>query len=54
LRRVTRRSSYHFVRDNASTHYDDNGRVVRPAPIGTIVPHRIDADYYGWTADGHL
>jgi Carboxypeptidase regulatory-like domain len=46
--------SYLFVRDNGSTHFDDNGFLVRPAPIGTIAPHRIDADYYGWTGDGHI
>jgi hypothetical protein len=46
--------SYHFVRDNATTKYDDNGFLVRPAPIGTVTPHRVDAEYYGWTGDGHL
>jgi Carboxypeptidase regulatory-like domain len=50
----TTQFSYHFVRDNGSTHYDDNGFIVRPAPIGTIAPHRIDAHYYGWTGDGHI
>jgi hypothetical protein len=50
----TTQFSYHFVRDNASTYYDDNGRLERPAPIGSVLPHRIDADYYGWTGDGHI
>jgi len=50
----TTQFSYHFVRDNGSIHYDDNGFLVRPAPIGTIAPHRIDANYYGWTGDGHI
>ncbi|HZL25249.1 MAG TPA: carboxypeptidase-like regulatory domain-containing protein [Acidobacteriaceae bacterium] len=50
----TTQFSYHFVRDNASTHYDDNGFLVRPAPIGTVQPHRIDAHYFGWTGDGHI
>lgn len=46
--------SYHFVRDNGGLHYDDNGVITRPAPIGIIQQHRIDADYLGWTGDGHL
>jgi hypothetical protein len=50
----TTQFSYHFVRDNGSTHYDDNGFLVRPAPIGTVQPHRIDAHYFGWTGDGHV
>jgi hypothetical protein len=50
----TSQFSYHFVRDNGSIHYDDNGFLVRPAAIGTIAPHRIDAQYYGWTGDGHI
>ena len=50
----TTQFSYHFQRDNASLHYNDNGVIVRPAPIGTIKEHRIDADYIGWTGDGHI
>ena len=50
----TTQFSYHFLRDNGSTHYDDNGFLVRPAPIGQPVPHRIDSDYGGWTGDGHI
>ena len=50
----TAQFSYHFVRDNGSTHYDDNGFLVRPAPIGNAVPHRIDTHYAGWTGDGHI
>ena len=50
----TAQFSYHFVRDNGGLHYDDNGFLVRPAPIGTVTPHRIDTDYFGWTGDGHL
>ena len=46
--------SYHFLRDNGSVHYDDNGFLVRPAPIGNPIPHRIDSQYFGWTGDGHI
>jgi hypothetical protein len=50
----TAQFSYHFQRDNGSVHYNDNGLIVRPAPIGYVKPHRIDADYFGWTGDGHI
>jgi hypothetical protein len=50
----TTQFSYHFVRDNDTTYYDNNGRIRRPAPIGSIVPHRIDSNYLGWTGDGHI
>ena len=50
----TAQFSYHFLRDNASTHYDDNGFLVRPAPIGNPIPHRIDSQYIGWAGDGHI
>jgi len=50
----TTQFSYHFVRDIGRLHYDDNGFLVRPAPIGVILPHRIDTNYAGWTGDGHL
>jgi hypothetical protein len=50
----TAQFSYHFVRDDGGTHYDDNGFLVRPAPIGSVAPHRIDAHYAGWAGDGHI
>jgi hypothetical protein len=50
----TAQFSYHFVRDQATTYYDDNGRLERPAPIGTVAPHRVDANYFGWAGDGHI
>jgi hypothetical protein len=40
--------------DQPDTQYDTNGFLVRPAPIGTVVPHRVDSYYIGWTGDGHL
>jgi len=40
--------------DQPSTHYDTNGNIVRPAPIGTVVAHRVDAYYVGYLGDGHL
>ncbi len=51
--------SFHYNRDDASIHYDDNGFLVRPAPVGAVVngtvhPHNIRAYYLGWTGNGHI
>ncbi|PYJ36944.1 MAG: hypothetical protein DME84_09330, partial [Verrucomicrobia bacterium] len=40
--------------DNASRHYDKNGFITRPAPIGTVTDHYVQAYYLGWTGDGHI
>jgi Carboxypeptidase regulatory-like domain len=46
--------------DAPSVHYDDNGFLVRPAPIGAVVSnntiqtHSVHAAYLGWTGDGHI
>jgi len=47
--------------DNPSIHFDTNGFLVRPAPIGSVViengipkPHEIRAYYLGWTGNGHI
>jgi Carboxypeptidase regulatory-like domain len=46
--------SYDSSYDDATTHYDDNGFLVRPAPIGAVTPHSIRSYYIGWTGDGHI
>jgi hypothetical protein len=33
---------------------DKNGFLVRPAPIGTVIPHKIRAAYAGITGNGHI
>jgi hypothetical protein len=40
--------------DNSSRHYDKNGFITRPAPIGTVADHYVQAYYLGWTGDGHI
>ena len=40
--------------DHGGTHYDTNGNLVRPAPIGTVKAHDVNVGYLGWTGDGHL
>lgn len=50
----TTQLSFHYNNDKASTHYDENGRPVRPAPIGLVREHEISAYYLGWAGDGHF
>ncbi len=56
----TTQFSYHFNKDDNSVHYDENGFLVRPSPIGTVIflnqvkPHAIRAHYIGWTGNGHF
>lgn len=46
--------SLHANYDDGKTHYDENGFLERPAPLGTVVPHDVDAYYFGWAGDGHI
>ena len=56
----TAQFSVDYNDDQASVHYDDNGFLVRPSPIGSVVSnnaiqtHSIHAAYLGWTGDGHI
>ena len=46
--------SFHANRDHGDTHYDHNGFLVRPSPIGAIVRNEIEAYYVGWSGNGHI
>src|SRR5579863_1892267 len=51
--------SFHYNRDDPSIHYDDNGFLVRPAPVGYVInngvlQHSIRAYYLGWASNGHI
>jgi hypothetical protein len=50
----TAQVSFHANLDHGGTHYDRNGAIVRPAPIGTVRPHDVNAYYLGWAGDGHI
>ena len=56
----TAQLSVHYNKDDATVHYDDNGFLVRPSPIGSVFssgmirPHSVHAAYIGWTGDGHI
>jgi hypothetical protein len=46
--------SFHANLDDSDVHYDRNGNIVRPTPIGTVRPHDVRAYYLGWGGDGHI
>ena len=50
----TAQFSFHANLDDGRTHYDNNGNIVRPSPLGTVVQHDVHAYYIGWTGDGHI
>lgn len=50
-------------KDDPSLHYDDNGFLARPAPIGNVINqnpgagpilHGIRVGYFGWLGSGHI
>src|SRR6266446_2333804 len=50
-------------KDDPSVHYDDNGFLVRPSPIGNVINqnpgagpilHGIRVGYFGWLGSGHI
>jgi carboxypeptidase family protein len=46
--------SFHANRDRGELHYDTNGFLVRPAPIGLIGDNTVKAYYIGWAGNGHI
>lgn len=43
-----------YNNDQPAFHVDKNGFLVRPAPIGLPLPHKIRAGYAGVSGDGHI
>jgi hypothetical protein len=46
--------SFHYNDDGPTLKYDKNGFLVRPDPVGSFTPHRVQAAYFGWAGDGHI
>ena len=44
----------HVLNDSGGTHFDENGFLVRPAPIGKLSRKTVDALWLGWNGDGHI
>ena len=48
-------------KDDGGLHYDDNGFLVRPAPVGNVIDqgvgpilHSLSVGYFGWLGNGHI
>ena len=50
----TQSFSVHVNRDDGELHYDTNGFLVRPAPVGVIGTNRVRSYYLGWAGNGHI
>jgi hypothetical protein len=46
--------SVHYNDDGPTFHFDKNGFLVRPDPVGSFQQHRVEAVYLGWAGDGHI
>ncbi len=46
--------SFVYNDDRASTHYDENGFLVRPALIGDAAEHALHVSYIGLAGEGHI
>lgn len=56
-RGYTTQWSFHFNYDDQNTrslHFDKNGVLARPDPIGSFEPHDVKVGYAGWAGDGHI
>jgi hypothetical protein len=43
-----------FSAEESSREYNQNGLIVKPAPIGSLDPHNVQAGYVGFGGDGHI
>jgi hypothetical protein len=50
----TAQISVHYNHDEGDEHFNENGFLVRPAPVGFARTSEIDACYLGWTGEGHI
>jgi hypothetical protein len=50
----TAQLSFHANFDGGERHFDQNDFITRPAPIGSVRDHYVQAYYFGWTGDGHI
>jgi hypothetical protein len=51
----TSQLTYLYNRNNENRiKYDNNGFLVRPAPIGNETPHKYRVNYVGYNGDGHF
>jgi hypothetical protein len=46
--------SVHYNHDGSTFHFDKNGFLARPDPVGVFTPHKLDVVYLGFAGDGHI
>lgn len=46
--------SLHYNHDDRGTHFDDNGFLVSPKPIGLARENEVTSYYLGWAGEGHV
>jgi hypothetical protein len=46
--------SFHYNHDHRGVHFDDNGFLVSPAPVGSALPHEIESYYIGVAGEGRF
>ena len=54
VRGYTTSFSFHYNDDDRGFHFDDNGVLVTPAPVGRAQKNEVTAYYLGWAGEGHL
>ncbi|MCZ6596722.1 MAG: hypothetical protein O7B99_03700 [Planctomycetota bacterium] len=47
-------ASFHYNHDFRGFHFDDNGFLVSPAPVGLAEPNDVEAYYFGLAGEGHF
>jgi hypothetical protein len=50
----TAQLNFAYNHDQPSFHFDQNGFLARPDPVGVFRPHELNVFYLGWTGDGHI
>jgi hypothetical protein len=50
----TTQFSLHLNKDDGGKHFDDNGFLVRPAPVGSVASRNLSVAYLGWSGSGHF
>lgn len=50
----TQSFSFHASRDDGELHYDRNGSLVRPAPVGVVGSNEVHSYYLGMAGNGHI
>jgi hypothetical protein len=46
--------SFHYNNDHRGVHFDDNGGLVSPAPIGLAQENNVETYYFGVAGEGHV